>query len=213
MTVRELTSPPYEPITRAQAKAWCRVDSDITTHDTVIDLLVKAMRRHAENLTGRVFVPRTFQLVESCVHLLNVNGVPRNGFCLPYPPLISVESITYLDTNGDQQTLAASQYNVHTWKEPGFVVEDWDVTWPSFRREPDAWRVNFTAGYSPGSPADEQGYQDSLPETLKLWMQARISTLFENREQLIVGAIVEKIPHDFTDGLLDELMVGSRMFS
>jgi uncharacterized phiE125 gp8 family phage protein len=207
MRVRELTAPPYEPVTLAQARDWARVDT-AEGQDDVLRMLIKAMRRYAENKTGRVFIPRTFQAItpDICV----VDG--RNGFVLPYPPLISVESIYYYDTDGTDTLLAASQYDVHTWREPGIVVEEWDSTWPSYRREPDAWRISFTAGYSPGSPNDERGYQDSLPDDLKTWIHARIATLYENREQIITGTIVSDLPYHFADGLLDSLMVGDRMF-
>lgn len=206
--IRQLTNPAYEPISRAQAKEWLRVDSDITDQDAVIDMLIQGMREYAENLTGRTFIRRTFQLVTECVQL--VDG--RNGFVLPYPPLISVEQITYIDTDGTVTVLDSSDYDVHTWREPGIVVEGWNATWPSYRREPDAWRVSFTAGYSPGSPDDAAGHREVLPANLKLWMQARLATLYEQREQLITGTITEMIPHALADGLLDSLIVGARLF-
>ena len=210
MTVRQITEPPYEPITRAQAKLWCRIDSDITDQDAVIDMLIQGMREYEENLTGRAFVQRTFQLVTTCYEYLNINGSSRLGIEIPRPPLVSVESITYVDTGGTVTTLSASEYDVHTWRIPGIVVEEWNSSWASYRREPDAIRVNFTAGYAPGSPPDEASYQEGLPANLKLWMQARISTLYENREQLIGNQM--QIPRDFADGLLDSLVVGTRLF-
>lgn len=212
MSVRQLTEPPYEPITRAQAKLWCRIDSDITDQDAVIDLLIKSMREYAENLTGRVFVQRTFQLVLPSYQILRIDGHSRTGIEIPYPPLVSVESITYVDTDGTVTVLPTADYDVHTWREPGIVVEEWSSTWPSFRGEPDAIRVNFTAGYSVGSPPDEAAYQENIPDALKVWMQARISTLYENREQFEIGHIVQDIPRDFADGMLDSLVIGSRMF-
>jgi hypothetical protein len=43
-------------------------------------------------------------------------------------------------------------------------------------------------------------------------MQARISSLFENREQLVTGTIVAELPRAFVDGLLDNLRA-ERMFA
>ena len=210
MTVRTLTDPPYEPVSRTQAKLWCKVTA--TADDTLIDMLIKGMREYAENLTGRTFVQRTLQLILTGYQYLEIDGTRRIGIELPYPPLISVESVTYIDTDGATQTLATTEYNVHTWREPGIVIEDWDVTWPSYRREPDAIRVNYTAGYAPsGSPTDETAYQLDLPANLKLWMQARIATLYDNREQVVANNAIQ-IPRDFADGLLDSLIVGTRIF-
>lgn len=205
MTVREVTAPSYEPVTLAQAKEWCRIDDDDTSQDTtVLPLLIGAMRRYAENLTGRAFIPRGLQLVLPCW--------PAQ-IELACPPLTEVTSITYLDTNGVQQTLAADQYTVHDWREPAVIVPAYLVTWPYLRDALDAVRVNFTAGYpAVGSPTDGVAYQAGLPATLKLWIHARIATLFENREQIVVANNLLEIPRGHADGLLDELVVGSRLF-
>jgi len=42
-------------------------------------------------------------------------------------------------------------------------------------------------------------------------MQAKLATLFDRRGQLVEGQAV-RIPRDFTDGLLDSLMIGTRLF-
>ena len=74
-------------------------------------------------------------------------------------------------------------------------------------------RVQYRAGYRPtGSPTDltDNSY---LPGQLRIWMQARISTLYDQREQLIVGdRAMSEIPRDYVDGLLDSLIIGSRLF-
>ncbi len=44
-----------------------------------------------------------------------------------------------------------------------------------------------------------------MPQRLRLWMQARISSWFENRENVVIGKSVSELPHDLVDGLLDEL--------
>lgn len=211
MTVRVVTAPVYEPVTRAQAKLWAKVDTDLSADDAIFDMLVKAMREYAENITGRTFVQRSLQLILPDTQLLHIDRRTRIGFCLPYPPLVSVSSITYIDTDGTQQTLDAADYDVHTWREPGIVVQDWNSSWPSYRSEPDAWRLNYLAGYAPGSPQDEAAHQEVLPAALKVWMQARLATLYRDREQLIMGNQV-MIQRDFADGLLDALIVGERLF-
>ena len=211
MTVRVVTAPAYEPVTRAQAKLWAKLDADLTADDAIIDLLVKTMREYAENLTGRAFVQRTLQYIMPATELLKVGDSTRTGFKLPFPPLISVSSITYIDTDGVQQTLAAADYDVHTWVEPGIVVEDWNASWPSYRGEPDAWRINYLAGYAPGSPPDEAAHQEVLPAALKVWVQARIATLYNIREQVLAGNFSD-IPRDYADGRLDALIIGERLF-
>ena len=207
--IETVTEPLYEPVSRAEAKRWLRIDADDTDHDAVVDMLIKAMREDAENITGRSFISRQLRL--------NVDSWPWDTcygvkIVLPYPPLISVDSFQYVDVDGVLQTLATDQYVVHDEYTPAFIIPAWEVTWPTIRLVPNALQILFTAGYAPGSPSDEASNQENMPGKLRLWMESKIATHNEFREQIISGTIVEKIPRDFTDGLLDSLIVGSRLF-
>lgn len=202
MTVRVTVAPLYEPVSLAEARVWLRVDSDDTSQDAVITMLIESMRRYAENLTFRAFVQRTLQLV-----------LPgwSSPLVLPYPPLRSVSSVTYVDLDGATQTLATNQYVVHDYREPALIVPGWNVSWPSHRTLLDAIRVTYVAGYAEsGSPSDAAAAQAGLPENLKLWMHARLATLYEHREGLILSNVIE-IPRNFADGILDPLVVGARI--
>ena len=204
MTVRVVTAPAYQPVTRSEAKLWCRIDDDITDQDDVVDMLIAAATARAELITSRAFIQRDLQLI--------LPAFPVDTIELPHPPLVEVGSITYLDEDGVEQTLSTSLYDVHDWREPGFVIRAYDEIWPATRSRPDAVRVNYTAGYDPvGSPTDEAAHQAGQPEQLKLWMKARIATLYEQREQLVTGTIVAQIPRDFCDGILDDLVIGGRL--
>lgn len=44
-----------EPITQAEAKNWCEIDSDITEDDTLIDDLIVAARMYCENYCNRSY--------------------------------------------------------------------------------------------------------------------------------------------------------------
>lgn len=207
--LRQLTNPPYEPVSLSLVKEWLKVDD--TSLDTICAQLIKALREDAENLTLRCFVPRQFKLTLERFPA-DCAGLYGYRIELPNPPLISVASVKYIDTNGTLQTMDPTLYVVHDEYEPGFIVPAYLQVWPPLRTVPDAVQVTYNAGYSPGSPQDEQGYQDSIPEKLKLWMEAKCATLEQNREQLVRGTIVAKIPRDFSDSLLDSLIVGTRLF-
>lgn len=201
-TVRVLTEPAAEPITLAQAKEWCRVDS--ADEDALLTMLIQAMREYAEDLTGRAFVQRTLEL--------RLDAFPCGPIQIPCPPLVSVDYLQYVDSDGTVQSLDGSpnEYRYWTQREPGLLAPVWNGVWPATRSEPEAVRVGFTAGYAlgVGSPTD---YTANIPAKLKLWMRARISTLNENRETLIMNNQIQ-IPRDLYDGLLDGLIVGSRLF-
>lgn len=197
MTLRVTSAPPYYPVSRAEAKAWLNIDDDITGQDAVIDLLIAALTEQAENKTGRAFVQRSYEL------LLDSFPVVIE---LEKPPLLSVDYVKYIDLNGELQTLSASLYSVDTYREPGILEPEYLQSWPNTRDIRNAVQIGYTAGYAPGSPSDEAAYREAVPAVLKQWMQVRIATLYENREQLVHGNSVD-IPRDFVDGLLDSLTV------
>jgi uncharacterized phiE125 gp8 family phage protein len=208
MTLSVISAPAFEPVSLAEAKEWLRLTSADTGHDAVIRMLIKAMREMAENLTHRAFVTRTLKItMEDWPR--DAFGRPR--FRLPFAPLQGVTSFRYRDTDGTLQTLATDQYDVYTHCEPGLVVPAYQVSWPSIRSQPDALQITFMAGYASGSPSDEAAAQEVLPASLRVWMEARLATLFEQREQLVIGASVAALPRDFTDALLDPLIIGTRL--
>lgn len=197
-TVSVVTAPAYEPVTVAEAREWCRIPSDITEHDWTLNLLIIAMREYAEHMTGRAFAQRTLKLTAS-EYATDSKWAYR--FDLPFPPLVSVSSFVYIDGDDTEQTLATTEYDVHTWAEPGFIVRSYGGAWPATLSAPNAVQITYVAGY--GGPS-------LIPRAVRLWMQARIATLFEMREQIVTGTIVAALPRDFTDGLLDSLIVRKR---
>ena len=204
MTVTTIVQPSCEPVSLEEARRWLRVDSDDTTQDAPITMLIGAMRRYAENYTGRSFIPRTLRF--SAPFFAEVLMLPKS-------PVISVNSVKYTDTDGAEQTLAADQYIVYANEIPALITPAYQVSYPSTRAVPDAVRVEYVAGYVPiGSPDDDAAKRLALPDDLKTWINMRIATLYENREQLIVGTIVAELPRAFTDGLLDPLVLGRRLF-
>ena len=140
MSRLKLSVPPYaEPINLIEAKLHCRTDEE--DEDARIQGLIRGARRWAEQRTER-------QLVAATWHLL-LDYFPEE-IRLPYPPLIGVDSITYVDTNGATQTLASTEYQVvgAGTDAPARVVESYDGDgWPTTRDQPEAVTVAFKAGY------------------------------------------------------------------
>lgn len=206
MTIQVIEAPDCLPVTLAEARAWCRIDDSDADNTAVLTQLLGAMTDYAENLTMRAFVQRTLRLT--------LPAWPGCGYIeLAYPPLLGVDSITYLDTANALQTLAADQYEVHDDCEPARIYPAFQANaWPALRYTRNAVRVEFRAGFTPvGSPVDDVAHQAGQPAALKVWIQARLATLFELREQLVVGGQVNKLPHAFADGLLDPLVTGKRI--
>lgn len=212
MTVQVVQAPAFQPVALAEAREWCRVESDDTDHDAVLTLLVKAMTAYAENLTGRAFVRRQLKLYLPCWPMINTAHYHGNGIEVPYPPLIAVSSLKYRDEDGVLQDLDSELYDVHNWREPGLIVRAYDEIWPSHRAAPDAIQVTYFAGYAPSSsPDDEAALQENVPASVKAWIQARLLTLFDKRDQLVQGGNVAELPRAYVDGLLDDLVLGARL--
>lgn len=135
--------PPYrEPISLEEMKNHLKIDSDITEDDELVAGLIVAARNMVEAGTGasrdrcKVMVATTFDY-------------SMDTFCgmsipLPRVPLISVTSITYVDTAGATQTLSASVYSVNT--AAGCVDLAYNQSWPSTRYQPNAVTIRFVAG-------------------------------------------------------------------
>ncbi len=61
MTSYLIAGPGEEPVTLAEAKAWCRIDA--ADEDSLVSALIAAARLHVEALTGRALITQTWRLV------------------------------------------------------------------------------------------------------------------------------------------------------
>ena len=57
MTSTLIAPPGEEPVTLAEAKAWCRIDA--ADEDALLSALIAAARLQVESLTGRALVTQT----------------------------------------------------------------------------------------------------------------------------------------------------------
>jgi uncharacterized phiE125 gp8 family phage protein len=101
------------------------------------------------------------------------DGFPTTIY-LSQPPAQSVTSITYIDTDGETQTLASDQYVVDVNSAPARVYEAYNVTWPTTLKIKNAVTVKFLAGY--GDAATD------VPKIAKRIIIAIASDIFEHLE-------------------------------
>lgn len=69
---------------------------------------------------------------------------------LPIPPLMSVDQIRHLDSDGVWQTVAPATYGYSTYGLVGYVYKKAGQSWPYAASEPGAVEISFTAGYPDG---------------------------------------------------------------
>ena len=103
---------------------------------------------------------------------------------IPPAPLVSVTSVKYMDSAGDEQTIAADQYiAVPRGWEPGIVQPIYGGTWPtSSYSRPDAIRVRFVAGYA---SVVNGGLNGTIPRNIIQCMLKAIGSAYQNRDQSV----------------------------
>lgn len=174
MALTLVTAPTSEPVSLAEAKEHLRVTA--TDEDALITSLVGSAKESAETITGRALITQTWDL--------SLDSFPQ-VIDIPKPPLVSVTSITYIDTAGATQTLASTEYTVDTKSEPGRIVPAYGKSWPSTRDIVNAVTVRFVAGY---------GNATAVPKSIKQGMLMHIEHMFDNRGTVNIGNVVNEIP-------------------
>lgn len=188
MGLKLKTAPSEYPVTLNEAKAHLSILSD--ADDTLIQFLIEVATSQAEDITNR-------QLM-SAVYEMTMDALP-DRFELKKPPLISVDKIEYIPDGSDSYvTLDPSLYSVSDYSEPAVVVKKPNVSYPSIASIVDPIRVTFTAGYADAA---------SVPKPIKQWMLIRIATLFEHREEVVVGVSVSPIVNEYNDFLISKYRV------
>jgi uncharacterized phiE125 gp8 family phage protein len=167
----------------ADSSLGAEAPSTNTTDDPYLTILIMAARQHAEQELNRYLITQTVDAY--------FDEFPES---FKLPPLQSVTAITYIDTDGTEQTLAADQYIVDSASIPARITPDYNVSWPSTRDQTNAVKVRFVAGY--GTAID-------VPSCIKSWMLMRIKTLYDTRDQTVFANGLPVIQQSFIDGLLD----------
>lgn len=172
-----------EPITLEQAKAHLRVVFD--DEDDYISSLIVAARQMAEGRTNRTITQRIREQAFS--HWCAMK--------LLKPPFVSVESVSYIDPDGNEQTLSEDDYIVSTRREPASVAIS--ISQPSLASQDEAVIVRYTAGYPVGE----------VPAPIVQWMLLQIGSMYEHRESVIAGVSVSPLPEMYERMFLQPYMV------
>ncbi len=164
-------------VTLAEAKTHIRVD--ISDDNTLITSYIQSATDFAETFTARVFLTTTLTLKR--------DRFPRcpSEFLLPRPPLQSITSITYTDTDGDSQTVDSSVYDVDTFNEPGRITMAYNQIWPQSRGDTNNVVVTYVGGY--GAP-------DAVSDQIKTAIKMLVGHWYEHREPVVFGTMVKNVP-------------------
>lgn len=187
MTLRIISPPAVEPITKAELRDWARIDAGNTT-DALLDMLIAGARKVAEDRTGRAFITQTWERV--------YDKFPAAEMEIGMLPLASITSVKYYDADGALQTLASTLYTLDANALPGWVLLAYDETWPDTYAIANAVVIRFVAGYGAAG--------SDVPAEIRMWICAQVAAAYRNPAGLLEGTAQ---PLQFLDGLLDHYRI------
>ena len=162
-----ITVPPAgQPVTLAEARAQLRIDSDLTSEDTLISDLISAAVMAGERKTGRLFAAQTVQYRFST--LWASNRVPYPYVDILRAPVNSVTAASVksggsdVDVLSSVELLASGGYpRVFYYSDAAGTVPDDETAFP--------YSLTFTAGYA------------TIPGDIKTAILSHVAYLYENR--------------------------------
>ncbi len=167
------------PVTLAQARDHVRVDC--SDHDALIAGLIGVATQAASDRLQRALVPTRYRLT--------LDSFP-DAIELLMPPVMSVESVRYIDINGAEQTMSPQDYFIDRVSEPGKLVPAPGLEWPEVQDRINVVEVEYTAGY-PWS---------AITEPIKQWILLAIGDMYSHSDRSAEKPVV---PQNFAESLLD----------
>lgn len=188
MTLKLITPPAVEPITLAEVKVQCRVDTDITTDDALLTGLAVAAREACEHELGRALIDQVWERT--------LDVFPCSGIALGMPPVSGIVSITYIDGDGAEQVLDPSASTLDNASDSeAFALPAAGTEWPDTGEYLNAVKVRFTCGFGAAGT--------DVPQAIRAWILLKTAALYVGGEG--ADAATKMAPH--LDRLLDRWRV------
>jgi uncharacterized phiE125 gp8 family phage protein len=180
----------------ADGSLGAEAPSTNTTEDPDILRWIDSAEIRGQRVSRRQFRTATWDLV--------LDHFPSCGVIeIPKPPLQSITYVKYRDTAGDLQTWDAANYTVEApagdFCQHGRLTLAYGISWPSLYGQAGDVQIRFVAGY---------GAASDVPTLLKEGMLIAVADRSAQRESIVTGAIVAKIP-----GTADDIFKAFRVFS
>jgi uncharacterized phiE125 gp8 family phage protein len=134
----EVVTPPAEVVSLEEAKKLIVVEHD--EDDELIQAAVTAATQVLDGPNGYLRRAIGAQKLSATLY-----EWPCRPLLLPYPPIVAVEAISYLDVNGAGQTVDAATYQLL----PGGRLQlAYGMLWPNRRSCRDPITIRYTAGWA-----------------------------------------------------------------
>lgn len=172
--------PEQWPVKVEEMKAHLKI-THVDEDDYIQDVIIPSAVASVEADLRRALITQSWEWVFD-------NGFPATGMIqFPKPPLQSVTSVMYLDTDGASQTFASSNYTVGIKGTFGRLWLNESITWPDTQiQTPESATITFVAGYG--------NDQDDVPGGIRSLIMLLGAHIYENRQPTVTGTIISKIP-------------------
>lgn len=168
---KRLITPPDDPLSLSEAKDALSVN--YSDRDDEITALVGAAGARAELEAGMAFGEQTWEAIGE--------AFPDGDIEVPIGPLVSVTSITYVDSAGDEQVLDAAEYDIVEGHRIGLIRQV--DAWPTTSTDPNAVVVRYIAG---------EGWPDDIKQAVRMminsWFTVQQGVSASNLKEVPYGA-------------------------
>ena len=177
-------------VTIDEAKRAARIDPGNNDDNDLLASFIAAACQHIDNPEkwfGRAVGPQVWE-----VRLDRFGCEPVR---LPGREILQVIEVGYIEPNGAAQIAAADLYELRG-DELGSA---WGKSWPAFRRQSEAVRIKYRAGY--GKLEGGEWIAD-VPAPIKTAVLMHVAHLYANREA-VAGETMLPVPLGYHDMLED----------
>ena len=178
-SIVQTVAPTLLPVSLDELKARLRILG--SEEDTLLMGYLSAAVDYCQEYQWAQFCTATFverfDCFPSCFH-------PQRS------PLISVTSLTYVDTGQQTQTLTANtNYTVDSYSKPARIVPAYNYSWPATFGHINNVTLTYTAGY--GSPSD-------VPEEIRHAILLKAAQQYGDCEGASIEAM-DRVIHSLLD--------------
>ncbi|NBW09345.1 MAG: hypothetical protein EBR82_15100 [Caulobacteraceae bacterium] len=165
-------APVVEPVTLAEAKVQCRVDTG--DEDAYITALIATAREYVEGILDISMITTVWEA--------RYDTFPMWEIILPRPPMQNASvTLVYRDEGGASQTITsgAGAFQADFYATPGRIFPIYGSVWPAARGDENSVMVRWSAGYGASGAA--------VPSILKHLILLLVAHWYESRQPVAAG--------------------------
>lgn len=142
-----ITAPVSEPLSLDDAKDHLGIMADETGEDDKILSYISAARAVVESQSGLQLLTATYDVYFDRF---------ESEMVIHKSPIQSITSIKYIDTDGVEQTISASDYKLNDVRKFPSIKAAYGKSWPSTRCEDNAVVIRFVSGFTSSTLVPDQ---------------------------------------------------------